>query len=195
MSNRAALRASSMLVSAGLLGGIAVLALTFSIALPAMRPVEPGPIVDMFDPPPPPPTPVVRTQPNPPPTPSEDSELTDALPPLPPITTTQPETTRPVWIETRQIITNPHWLRRPRDLQRYYPRRALELGVEGYVMLDCTVAVTGNLGCSVVSETPTNWGFGDAALRIAADHRMAPAMRDGVAVEGRYRMRVPFRAE
>jgi hypothetical protein len=29
-------------------------------------------------------------------------------------------------------------------------------------------------------------------MQIARDHRMAPAMRDGVPVEGRYRMRVPF---
>jgi hypothetical protein len=44
----------------------------------------------------------------------------------------------------------------------------------------------------VVSETPANWGFGRAALEIAGDYRMVPAMRDGQAIEGRYRMRVPF---
>jgi hypothetical protein len=43
-----------------------------------------------------------------------------------------------------------------------------------------------------MSETPRGWGFGEAALAIAADHRMAPATRNGAPVEGRYTMRVPF---
>ncbi len=43
-----------------------------------------------------------------------------------------------------------------------------------------------------MSETPANWGFGLAALRISRDYRMVPAMRDGQAVEGRHWMRVPF---
>jgi hypothetical protein len=59
-------------------------------------------------------------------------------------------------------------------------------------MLDCTVATSGRLVCAIVSETPSHWGFGEAALRISRDHVMVPAMRDGAAVEGRYRMRVPF---
>lgn len=90
------------------------------------------------------------------------------------------------------VITDPHWLERPRNLARYYPRRALAREIEGVVMLDCLVATSGRLACSVASETPRGWAFGEAALRIAADHRMAPAMRDGAPVQGRYRMRVPF---
>lgn len=89
-------------------------------------------------------------------------------------------------------ISAPDWISRPRDLAAYYPRRALERGVEGVVQLDCRVSVIGELQCVVRSETPQNMGFGAAALRIAADHRMHPARRDGVAVEGRYSMRVPF---
>ena len=89
-------------------------------------------------------------------------------------------------------ISAPDWISRPRDLAAYYPRRALERGVEGVVQLDCRVSVIGELQCVVRSETPQNMGFGAAALRIAADHRMHPARRDGLAVEGRYSMRVPF---
>lgn len=89
-------------------------------------------------------------------------------------------------------IRQPRWTERPRDLARYYPRRALARGVEAWVVLDCIVGVSGALNCSVVSEAPEGWGFGEAALRIARDHRMEPALRDGVPVEGRYQMRVPF---
>jgi protein TonB len=64
--------------------------------------------------------------------------------------------------------------------------------VTGDVVLDCLVSSAGRLDCDVVSETPSNWGFGEAALAISRDHRMAPATRDGMAVQGRYRMRVPF---
>jgi len=90
-------------------------------------------------------------------------------------------------------ITNAHWLQTPRDLARYYPMMALRRDIEGDVQLDCLVTTTGSLQCSVASETPANWGFGAAAIRIAQDYRMVPAMRDGAPVEGRYRMRVPFR--
>jgi len=90
-------------------------------------------------------------------------------------------------------ISNPHWLQTPRDLARYYPMMALRRDIEGEVQLDCLVTIAGALQCSVASETPANWGFGAAAIRIAQDYRMVPAMRDGAPVEARYRMRVPFR--
>jgi protein TonB len=93
------------------------------------------------------------------------------------------------------VITRPEWVRRPSGLTVYYPRRALNRGIEGEAALTCVVSVTGHLDCAVVSETPTGWGFGEAAIRIARDHRMVPAMRDGIAVEGRYSMRVPFQLD
>jgi protein TonB len=83
-------------------------------------------------------------------------------------------------------------LRRPTNLEIYYPGRARDRGVEGVVQLDCVVQVDGRLNCTIVSETPGGWQFGNAALRMARDHRMAPAARDGVPVEATYRMRVPF---
>ena len=127
---------------------------------------------------------------------------------VPPIDTRQQDTTDPV--TTVQIstdpessgpatpdpgpptISNPHWLQTPRDLARFYPARAVRREIEGVAQLDCLVTAAGTLRCTVVSETPANWGFGAAALQIAESYRMAPAMRDGVAVEGRYRMHVPF---
>jgi protein TonB len=90
-------------------------------------------------------------------------------------------------------ISNAHWLQTPRNLSIYYPAMALRREIEGDVQLNCLVTLTGALQCSVASETPANWGFGAAAIRIAHDYRMVPAMRDGAPVEARYSMRVPFR--
>lgn len=78
-------------------------------------------------------------------------------------------------------ITDPSWIERPRvsDYERFFPRRALDRGVSGAVMLDCLVDAIGRVSCAVVSEDPPNWGFGEASLRAAALFRMAPASRDG----------------
>jgi protein TonB len=125
----------------------------------------------------------------------EAPRLSDTAPPLDEIALTPPDQAGLGSPAALHTITRPHWRRRPSDLQRYYPRRALSVGVEGDVVLDCLVRVDGALNCAVESEDPTGWGFADAAQRIAAAHRMAPATRGGVPVEGRYRMRVPFRVE
>ncbi len=93
------------------------------------------------------------------------------------------------------LIERPRWVRRPAGLDRYYPRRARDAGVEGVVELDCLVSAVGTLRCAVEAETPANWGFAAAALRMAGDHEMAPASRDGVAAEGRYHMRIPFQLD
>lgn len=197
MSTSAAMRASSLLVSAGLLGGLVVIALTFTYILPVQRPVEGFTVETVPEPLSEPPPPVVRTQPNPPP-PIDSTEAAEdtTLPTIPVDDSTKFDPNADlITVVSPPTITDPRWVRRPRDLQRYYPRRALQAGVEGFVVLDCRVSVVGTLGCSVISETPSNWGFAEAALRIAADHQMQPAMSGGTAVEGRYRMRVPFRAE
>jgi protein TonB len=92
-------------------------------------------------------------------------------------------------------VTRPRWLEQPRNLARYYPPRAIERNIEGDVVLNCLVRVSGLLDCEVVSESPAGWGLSQAALRIAGAYRMTPATRGGVAVEGRYTMRVPFRID
>jgi periplasmic protein TonB len=91
------------------------------------------------------------------------------------------------------LIERPRWARKPDNLAAYFPPRALQRGVQGEVALDCLVGTTGALACVIVSETPRNWGFGAAALRIAGDHRMVPAYVNGLPAEGRYTMHVPFR--
>ncbi len=52
---------------------------------------------------------------------------------------------------------------------RYYPRRALDIGQEGRVVLDCVVPNDGGRPspCRIAAETPEDFGFGEAALGIA----------------------------
>ena len=50
----------------------------------------------------------------------------------------------------------------------YTPEKACRMGVHGVAVIDCRVDRDGTLGaCSVVSETPTAFSFGVAALRMA----------------------------
>lgn len=141
-------------------------------------------------PPPPPPAPQPRQ--------AAPNERVSALPPpiaLDPAPDAQPEPApdiAPRQPDPAPVITRPDWLQRPANLAAYYPVRAERQDREGLVELDCIVRTSGALACAVAQETPPGWGFGQAALRIAADHRMVPATRDGLAVEARYRMRVPF---
>ncbi|MEQ1618798.1 MAG: TonB family protein [Terricaulis sp.] len=91
-------------------------------------------------------------------------------------------------------IATPIWLTRPRHPERRYPPAAFAAGMAGEVQLDCAVAVDGRLDCTIVSETPPDWGFGDAALALASEHVMTPPTQAGAPARGHYRMRIPFRA-
>ncbi len=130
----------------------------------------------------------VEVQPSrtPPSTPRREALPEEQLAPAPTPTPTPTLPSEPV------VITAPTWVERPRSPERWFPRRAFMQGIAGEVVLDCDVDVNGRLSCSVVSETPAGQGFGDAALLIAQAHVMRPAMQNGVAVRGRYRMVVPF---
>lgn len=191
MAQTLGMRATSVMASALILGGVLVAALSAKMTLEVMTLVGPPPVPTIIEAPTPPkPPPIVRETPldtlvaEEPFTPASLPTNSDA----PPTQTVLPFAPTAGPLE----ITNPQWLRRPTNLAAYYPPRAVSREVEGEVMLDCRVLTTGHLSCSILSETPENYGFGQAALRIARDHRMSPAMRDGVAIEGRYRMRVPF---
>jgi protein TonB len=190
----AAARTTSMLASAALLGALAFAGLTMTFGFtPNVLPDPMRPVAVIRDEPAPPPPPVVHPRTTPPPEHAQETPAETTLPTDTPRvieTSTSDDTASSPAIQT---ITNAHWLRQPRNLQAYYPRRALQRSVEGSVQLDCRVLTTGNLRCAVVSETPAGWDFGEAALRIARDYQMTPAMRDGVPVEARYQMRVPFR--
>ena len=192
MAQSLAMRATSLAASAALLAFAGIAALTVSWTVAQLAPQPEGGVI-LSEPEPttlPPATPVIpRTHP------VDTSRPADQ--PAEPATTasisTDPGATGPVVDPGPPTISNPHWLQTPRDLARYYPMMAVRREIEGAVQLDCLVTTSGALQCAVVSETPANWGFGAAALRIAENYRMVPATRDSAPVEGRYRMHVPFR--
>jgi len=193
MSQTLSMRAMSVGASGLLLGALAIAGVSMSFRLNAASTWKPPGIPVVIDEPPPPPLPPATPDAEPPPPLAQP----EPAPYAPPIPTPAPPVAFPLSPAPAPAgpvtIADPHWLARPHDLDRYYPARALRRGVEGAAVLDCLVSTAGLLRCAVVSETPQGWGFGEAALAISRDHRMAPARRDGVAVEGRYRMRVPFR--
>ena len=70
-------------------------------------------------------------------------------------------------------------------MARYYPDRAQRLEKQGMVVIQCTVTAKGSVtGCSVLSEDPPDFGFGDAALKLSRLFKMKPKTEDGQAVDG-----------
>jgi protein TonB len=186
MAETLVMRATSLVASAALLTSAGLAALSVSYTVTQIMARDPPPIVSLTPPPmaPPAPTPPVQHAPR------IEQPTIDPTPPVVPASAA-PNAGPPI-AAPPPVITSPHWLQRPHDLGRYYPAPALRREIQGVAELDCLVSAGGQLSCSVISETPANWGFGAAAVRMAQDYRMTPATRDDAPVQGRYHMRVPF---
>lgn len=189
----ARLRATSLMMSAALLAGLLIAAMTMRFAMAPNDAPPDGATVELVRPPKPP-------EPEPQPNNVRETvrtieEAIVVLEAPAPLDTNAPpmESVIPVFQPPAlPTVTDPRWSRRPSDLSRFYPARARAVGMEGEAVLDCAVSPQGALTCVVAQETPAGWGFGEAAQRIAREHRMVPATREGQPVEARYRMRLPF---
>jgi TonB family protein len=70
-------------------------------------------------------------------------------------------------------------------MERFYPKRAASEERGGRAKLSCKVMATGSLTrCSIVEETPKDYGFGEAALSLSKLFRMKPKTIDGKPVGG-----------
>ncbi|MGH6912050.1 MAG: TonB family protein [Phenylobacterium sp.] len=78
------------------------------------------------------------------------------------------------------------------DMAKVYPKKALGRNVAGQAVIDCGVAIDGNLyDCALSSETPVNYEFGQAALQLAPLFNLEPRTKDGKPV--RYAVSIPIK--
>jgi periplasmic protein TonB len=133
-------------------------------------------------PPPPPPPPPNRPPPPPPPEERVPPPMVDAPPQFTESATApDPEPAPPA-----PVLTGIRWLQQPDgdDYTDLYPSRAEQREMEGRVVIDCTVAADGRIACTVASEDPPGWGFGEATLRVSRRFRVAPQTADGTPTAG-----------
>lgn len=78
------------------------------------------------------------------------------------------------------------------DMAKVYPEKALRRNISGVAVIDCGVTTEGDLSdCALSSETPVNYEFGYAALKLAPLFNLEPRMKNGVPV--RYAVSIPIR--
>lgn len=78
------------------------------------------------------------------------------------------------------------------DMARAYPEKALRRNISGAAVIDCGVSTEGDLyDCALSSETPVNYEFGYAALKLAPLFNLEPRLKNGKPV--RYAVSIPIK--
>jgi TonB family protein len=80
-----------------------------------------------------------------------------------------------------------HWLHKPTadDIEAVYPERAIDATLSGRVLIECQATAQGRMSaCTVLNETPTGYGFGDAALKLSRGFVLDPKASYGGPLEG-----------
>lgn len=89
------------------------------------------------------------------------------------------------------LITNPSYRRPPRAPE--YPRRALEAGVEGMVIVRANVSAGGNVTAARVHQSSGNAALDAAAVKAVRGWSFVPASRGGRSIESIVQTPVRFR--
>lgn len=89
------------------------------------------------------------------------------------------------------LITNPSYRRPPRPPE--YPRRALEAGVEGVVVVRANVSAGGNVTAARVHQSSGNAALDAAAVKAVRGWSFVPASRGGRSIESIVQTPVRFK--
>ena len=92
-----------------------------------------------------------------------------------------------VHIRQKVVTLEPVWIVQPtrEDIDHEYPVLAKQWRDNGRAVVECTAQEDGTLAaCSIVSEEPSDEGFGDATLRLTSRYRLAPTDAKGRPIKG-----------
>lgn len=95
--------------------------------------------------------------------------------------------------ETTAAAAPPMWIELPTLSAQDYPQAALNLRLSGTATLQCYASAEGAPnGCIVLSEDPSDYGFGQAAIQVVERGRLSPEYVASVEQPATFRLRVPF---
>ncbi|ESQ82700.1 hypothetical protein AEAC466_16300 [Asticcacaulis sp. AC466] len=92
-------------------------------------------------------------------------------------------------------VVHARWTRFPdaAALSDYYPEKAAMAEVEGTAIVECTVLdKAGRVACTPLSETPGNYGFGKATVRMVQEKGRVDTTQGDIAVGAKLRASIKW---